>query len=110
MSHRYSIDKKEVKLADLEKHLVMFTVVSHILDAQSQPIVVVKANAKGLLFDLRVNLPEQAFERLIVKEINDNVPGYHVEADWKNRVMGVMKDAGTARKQKPVGDSGEIAA
>ena len=99
MSHRYSIDKK-VKITDLEKHSIAFAVVTQIMNTQSQPIWVVEADASGLIFDLRVNLPIQTCERLIIKEINDNLPGYIVELDWKHKKMAVVRDANKGRKAK----------
>lgn len=101
MSSRFSIEK--VSLAVLEKHTVALHVVSEVLRMNSQPIHVIEGDETGLVFALRVNLNEMQFQRLIKKEIEGNLPGYEMTADWKGRRFVVVKST-QAKNADPTSD------
>ena len=97
MSMRFSI---KVDQEIIQKHIVAYLVVTEILRQQSQPIHLSDGDAKGLVFDLRVNLQQQQCRRLIENQVRENLPDYSVSVDWGNKKM-MVTSANKARRKKP---------
>lgn len=97
MSIRFKV---EIAPALIEKHLVAYLIVTEILRNQSQPITVFAGDDNGLAFALRVNLNRQQCDRLIVREIEQNLLGYSCALDWDSKTLTVTKDASTTSRKK----------
>lgn len=84
------------------------SIVKDILNTNSQPIIVGEDRG-ALVFDLRVNFNQVQYERLVLSEIKDNLPGYDVISDFKARKL-VVRRANTRKKREPVATTGSEAA
>lgn len=98
MSVRFSIDADP---ALIEQHIAAYLITTEILRNQSQPILLVGGDQNGLAFNLRVNLNRQQCERLIVREINDNLPGYECTVEWETKTLSVARNARKTSRKKP---------
>ena len=101
MSSQFQINIPEEVLT---RNLTAFVVIGEIFRRQSQAVIVDGGSDGSLIFNLRANLTQQQYDRLIKKEILACLPNYNCTIDWPRRKMTVTrgKNANRPGRKKTV--------
>lgn len=92
----------------LEKHHALaLQVVSDVFRLQSQTVVIETAVPEGFSLSMRVNLPKQQADRLLVAPLNENLHGYTVVVDHPNKRIILTRHAAPKRTRKPAANAGK---
>lgn len=100
----------DIPFEHLQGHAYGFWAVGEIFNRQSQPVRIQHADKTGFVLDLRANLQPVQIDRLIVKAINENVPGYTAVADHSSRTLTVVRHVSEAKPSQPAPNRRKAAA
>ena len=98
--------KPDLNLKDLNSHSYALWYIGDLFRRQAQRVRIDKVDKRGFTLDLRVNLQKVQIERLLIREINENMVGYTATADYANKKLELKLIANTTGRPKLIIDGG----